>query len=165
MTRRTGSRSTTARSSHGSSDGSAASWSNRYRIVRAVRPGQSSGNSAPIKRAANARSHWMEARMNSGDMDTRSSRAERIAGTSNRSDHCWSVGEIDVATELAHVQLIIEATRCEQLIMRAALHVRPGLYRQHLVGVADRAQAVRDHERRPATQQLLPTRAGSDARH
>src|SRR3990172_1157530 len=58
-----------------------------------------------------------------------------------------------LSLELADVQMVVEAVAVEQLLMRSALDDLPLPDHQHLVGVADRAQAVGDDEAGPPLHQ------------
>ena len=55
-------------------------------------------------------------------------------------------GELVIAAELAVVQPRVEAFRLQQIPVRAALDDLAVVDHQDLVGRADRAQAVGDHE-------------------
>src|SRR5207237_6470245 len=64
-------------------------------------------------------------------------------------------GEIDVAAELARIQVVVEPAPGEQLIVRTAFDYLTIADREHLVRMADRAQTVRNDERGPAVKELL----------
>ena len=96
--------------------------------------------------------------MNSGDIDTSSSRVVTIDDTSTVQRVGQAAGTSVKSMSRRnwlHVQVVVEAARREQLVVRAALDDLAVLERQHLVGVADGAQAVGDDERGPPVQQLL----------
>ena len=59
------------------------------------------------------------------------------------------------APKLAHIQFVVWPTIRQQLLVRAALDDLAGLEHQHLVGVLDRAEPMRDHKASAPFQQLV----------
>src|SRR5579883_1559589 len=63
--------------------------------------------------------------------------------------------EFQIPAELAHVEVVVEAAGAKELVVGAALDDLAIFERQHLVGVADRAQPVGDDERSPPVEELF----------
>src|SRR5579859_2312961 len=70
-------------------------------------------------------------------------------------DGVLSLSGGDQLGELLLVQLEVVAAFAQQLVMVAALDDPPSVQDEHFVGGANRRQAVRDHQRGPASQQLV----------
>ena len=78
--------------------------------------------------------------------------------------HRNAVGGLDFPSELAHVEVVVEAALGKKLIVGSPFDDLAIFDRDDLIGVTNRAKSVSNHERGPTTQKLLerllPTRPG-----
>src|SRR5690554_3582204 len=75
---------------------------------------------------------------------------------------------LSYSPELTHIEFVVEATCCKQLLVPATLDDLTSFEDQDLIGVADSAEAVSDNKTGTSGQQLvqrllnLPFRTGID---